>query len=379
MYTNKLTDSELQKRKIPRDDTLRGNYYRDQTAIIHSRPFRRLKHKTQVFFSPDNDHVCTRIEHVLHVATIAATVCKGLNHRSDKQWKLNEELAYSIGIGHDVGHTPFGHAGEEALHKLLQPESTFMHEINSYRMLEKLVNYGEGLNLTYAVNDGIICHCGERFEKYMEPVHEVKNLDQISSRANIPSTYEGCIMRFADKIAYLGRDIEDAIIGRLIRKEDIPATVRKQIGSTNGEIIHYFIGDLIQSSDNGKISFSEEGHEMFLELKNFNYKNIYMHPGVLEYESYCTNIIRTLYDFYMKLLKEHSWDNDFYYNSEKKLVKSFGAYLYKMEQFYRKEAKERNSTQEEQHSQLVTDYISGMTDNYALECMQDLCIPRRIL
>ena len=212
MSKNILPKEALEKRSYKKDEDIRGCYYRDQTAIIHSRPFRRLKHKTQVFFSPDDDHVCTRIEHVLHVATISATICRGLNSKDNSEWSLNEDLAYSIGLGHDLGHTPFGHAGESELSFLLGGKDLFIHEINSYRVVEKLTNQGEGLNLTYAVKDGIIFHNGESFEKSIKPDQTIKNLDTITDRKHLPTTYEGCIVRFSDKIAYLGRDIEDAII-----------------------------------------------------------------------------------------------------------------------------------------------------------------------
>src|SRR3989339_1132510 len=138
---NPFDEKTYLQRTIEREMDIRGDYFRDQTAIIHSMPFRRLKHKTQVFYAPDNDHVCTRIEHVLHVATIAATVCKGLNRYG---WDLDMEMAYAIGIGHDLGHAPFGHQGEKALDKILGGNNAFVHEVNSYRVVEKLANNGQG-------------------------------------------------------------------------------------------------------------------------------------------------------------------------------------------------------------------------------------------
>lgn len=258
MCKNLIPIEELERRSHARKEDMRGAYYRDQTAIIHSRPFRRLKHKTQVFFSPDDDHVCTRIEHVLHVASIAATICRGLNSKEKSNWKLNEDLAYSIGLGHDLGHTPFGHAGESELFRLLGRENAFIHEINSYRVVEKLTNHGKGLNLTYAVKDGILCHNGEKFERSIKPDQKVKKLDEIKDRKNLPSTYEGCIVRFSDKIAYLGRDVEDAIIAGFIAQEDIPNEIKSQIGTSNGEIIDYLVQDLIENSHEEDISFSEK-------------------------------------------------------------------------------------------------------------------------
>ena len=221
MIANRISSEELEKRTTPREADIRGCYYRDQTAILHSKPFRRLKYKTQVFFNPNDDHICTRIEHVLHVATISATICRGLKAKKDAEWDLNEDLAYAISLGHDLGHTPFGHSGEAALSRNLGKGREFMHEVNSYRVVEKLVNGGQGLNLTYAVKDGIICHNGERFEQSITPDFTVKDLNAIHSRSFVPSTYEGAIVRFSDKIAYLGRDIEDAMVAGFIRKSDI--------------------------------------------------------------------------------------------------------------------------------------------------------------
>ena len=223
---------------------IRGDYFRDQTAIIHSMAFRRLKHKTQVFFAPENDHVCTRIEHVMHVATIAKSICKGLNKNG---WQLDIEAAFAIGLGHDLGHAPFGHEGEFILSQKLGNRK-FMHELNSYRVVEYLSNNGKGLNLTYMVKDGIICHNGEKFEQYLKPDDKPKNLDKITNRQVIPSSYEGCVVRFSDKTAYLGRDIEDAITAGFIKRTDIPKDIQKKLGSTNSDIIDGFVRDFINNS-----------------------------------------------------------------------------------------------------------------------------------
>ena len=145
-FTNPLSDEDYKERVKPREEDIRGPYFRDQTAIIHSLPYRRLKHKTQVFFSPKNDHVCTRIEHSLHVATIAATIARGLD--------LNEEMTYAIGLAHDLGHAPFGHSGERALNDLCGDIGGFVHELHGFRMVDKLGNRGKSLNLTYPIKNG---------------------------------------------------------------------------------------------------------------------------------------------------------------------------------------------------------------------------------
>ena len=202
-FVNEIDQTELVRRARPRTEDMRSFYFRDITAIIHSYPFRRLKHKTQVFFSPKNDHICTRIEHVMHVATISATICKALD--------LDVDLAWAISLGHDFGHTPFGHIGEKILDEILSQSGGFNHEIYSLYVVDHLVNYGKGLNLTHAVRDGILNHCGEAFEKRIRPDFEIRDLGAITTMEYYPCTWEGTIMRMSDKVAYLGRDLEDAI------------------------------------------------------------------------------------------------------------------------------------------------------------------------
>jgi dGTP triphosphohydrolase len=379
MSANKITKEELEKRTTFRQEDIRGCYYRDQTAIIHSRPFRRLKHKTQVFFSPDDDHVCTRIEHVLHVASIAATICRGLKSKENSKWQLNEDLAYSIGLGHDLGHTPFGHAGESELSYLLGGGNSFIHEVNSYRVVEKLIGQGQGLNLTYAVKDGIICHNGESFEQSIKPDFRVKDLEKIKDRKNYPSTWEGCIVRFSDKIAYLGRDIEDAIVAGFIEEEEIPKAIQNQIGTSNGEIINYLILNLIESSTEEEICFSKECHDLMVELKDFNYQAIYNNPRIKEYKVYCKRIISTLFDYLSKLYCSNHWDFEWYLKEENlNLDKFFGNYLKGMESFYKKEKVANKWTEGDLGKQIIADYISGMTDKFAIECMREISIPRPI-
>ena len=205
---NPLSPEVYKQRKHTFNEDVRGDFFRDQTAIIHCSAFRRMKHKTQVFYAPKNDHICTRIEHVMHVATIAKSICMGLNSNG---WELDLEMAFAIGLGHDLGHAPFGHDGESVLNKLMGGNMAFVHEIHSYRVVEYLANQGQGLNLTYGVKDGIVTHNGEKFEQKLKPDSKLKDLDKVVNRSVLPSSYEGCIVRFADKIAYLGRDIEDAV------------------------------------------------------------------------------------------------------------------------------------------------------------------------
>jgi len=371
MKNNPLSNEQLLERKKKRDVYPRTEYFRDHTAIIHSMPFRRLKHKTQVFFSPQNDHVCTRIEHVLHVASIAASICKGLNS-SNNGWNLNEELAYAIGLGHDLGHAPFGHSGEKVLNELVGEGNSFIHEINGYRVVEYLANSGEGLNLTYAVKDGIICHCGELFEKEVTPRKEYLNLDEIKDRKYYPVTYEGCIVRMSDKIAYFGRDIEDAYLAKFFELKDIPKRIQTELGKTNGEIINALVLDLIRTSaDKDSIQFSDGKQSLVKELKEFNYSKIYSHPSILKWRNDGERIIRFLFNYFKELFDQNGFDGRKYNTKNaKKIDTSFSNYLQKMKSFYRKE--------ETSTTQIIADYVSGMTDEYALRCMQQLMIPEPI-
>lgn len=365
---NPLSDEVYKERRTKRDTDIRGDYFRDQTAIIHSMPFRRLKKKTQVFFAPKNDHVCTRIEHVLHVATIAATICKGLNNY---EWTLDTDLAYAIGLGHDLGHAPFGHAGETVLDNLLKDNGGFIHEINSYRTVEYLANSGAGLNLTYAVKDGIICHNGEQFERDIMPANEKNDLDKIINRKCKPSSYEGCTVRMADKIAYLGRDIEDAIIANIINLDDIPTEIRSNLGDSNGDIINSLVIDVIDYSKDKKcIGFSEDMHKLMVNLKDFNYKYIYKNTIIEDYKRMGQEIVRYLYNHILFLYDKIGHDFIKYSKCKLSLERAFGLYLEKMSSYYF----EMNTTP----CVIVGDYISGMTDEYALDCIKQITIPTPI-
>lgn len=379
MICNKIPASELERRTMPREEDIRGCYYRDQTAIFHSKPFRRLKYKTQVFFNPNDDHICTRIEHVLHVATISATICRGLNGKKEEEWQLNEDMAYAIALGHDLGHTPFGHAGEAALARILGGKDKFIHEVNSYRVVEKLISGGQGLNLTYAVKDGIICHNGEQFERSITPDFTVKDLDSIHSRRFLPSTYEGAIVRFSDKIAYLGRDIEDAIVAGFIKKDDIPTQIRTRVGNSNSDIINYLVNDLVTHSTEEAIAVSEEAHQLMLSLIQFNYQNIYKHPLQLEVESSCDRIVTTIFEYLLGLCAEFDWSGGQYKGKKTRVLDAYFAdYLENMSSCYRSEAERMGWTEEQMKQQVVTDYLSGMTDRFALECVREIMLPRVI-
>ena len=359
---NKISKEIMQSRLNPRTEDLRGPYFRDQTAIIHSGAFRRLKHKTQAFFAPQNDHICTRIEHVLHVATIAETICKGLNNAG---WQLDTEIAYAAGIGHDLGHAPFGHSGEKAINQLIGRR--FEHEINSLRVVDKLSNEGHGINLTFAVRDGILSHCGEKFEQYLEPDVSILDLDKKTNPDRIPATWEGCAVRFADKIAYFGRDIEDALTAHIITRKDIPERISKKLGRSNGEIINTLLIDLIENTaEEGIMGFSDKYYELMVAIKDFNYKHIYTSIDKSDNEKYCIDIIKALY--------HHLRNNyeDIVAGRHHNLVfdKSFQRYVASMDYLYNSENADK--------TQIVIDYVSGMTDNYALASFKEITLPKPV-
>lgn len=359
---NPLSDTLYHSRLKPRRPDIRGDYFRDQTAIIHSSPFRRLKHKTQVFFSPKNDHICTRIEHVLHVSTIATTICKGLD--------LDVELAQAIALGHDLGHAPFGHIGEQVLDNLTSSIGGFIHEVHGLRVVDKITRDGRGLNLTYAVRDGIVSHCGEQFQKSIAPQNEAKSLETIISRQSAPLTYEACVVRVADKIAYLGRDIEDAITAGLIKSKDVPDAVRKSLGNTNGEIIDTLVMDVIQTSIGTEaISFSVEKFNIICQLKDFNYERIYNHDLILKSDDSIHSLIKHLYEHLMEVYLKFGDDLHGYKRSSYQVDRDFGMYYRNRMALYQ---------QEKYKERCISDFVSGMTDSYALEAAHELLFPKPV-
>ncbi|MCK9363376.1 MAG: HD domain-containing protein [Syntrophales bacterium] len=362
-FENPLKEEQYKERLHARDEDVRGDYFRDQTAIIHSMPYRRLKHKTQVYFSPNNDHICTRIEHSLHVATIAATISKGLG--------LNADMAYAIGLGHDLGHAPFGHAGETALNSKCKDIGGFIHEIHGLRVADVLGSRGVGLNLTYGVRDGIICHCGEAPDQKIQPRSEVLDLINIKKRDKLPSSWEGCITRMADRIAYLGRDLEDSIDGGFLEKKEIPEIIQNELGESNGEIIDNLVVDVITNSKKEEqIAFSDSKYKVLLELYKFSVARIYSNEKITRYGKYCERIITEIFDYLLNLYDK--WDSNIqsYYNSPCPLDVRFGWYLEKMEKIYDEERAGATI--------IVRDYVAGMTDLYALKCMKEISLPEEL-
>jgi len=351
-------------RRIPLNpDDHRTEFERDCHRTLHSLPFRRLRHKTQVFFAPKNDHICTRMEHALHVATIASTICNHLN--------LNTTLAEAIALAHDLGHPPFGHPGEEALisiHKQYKLPD-FMHEAQSLRIIDnfkdKAHNYT--LNLTYEVRDGVVCHYGEGKEQSLQPNRdkEIKNVVPEHARKQSPATLEGCVVRISDRISYLGRDYEDAVEAEIIQKR-LTKDVEEHLGTTNSEIVGALIRDVIQASkkEPDKIQFSDRLFPSYIALLDFNIRNIYESKKLTSQYKRIHMILKDLFDLFYEVTKRtrHHKEKRDNYN---------GGDMYKVFYQFLDDMGYPNKTPD---AQIVSDFISGMTDNFAIRAFQELFI-----
>ena len=363
---DRLDHESLTRRTRERAEDIRGAYYRDTTAIIHSSPFSRLKHKTQVFFAPANDHICTRMEHVLHVASIASTICKAFG--------LDTELAWAIGMGHDLGHTPFGHVGERIISSLFQERGlgSFEHEVNSLRVVRHLSNHGRGLNLTYAVQDGIVSHCGEHFLQRLSPDERVKDLDAIVTRKDlVPATWEGVAVRFSDSIAYLGRDWEDARrLGLLEGCPPLPEDVAEVLGRSNSAIINNLVMDLIENSGSSGMGFSDRMYQAILEMSSYNYRYIYRSELLEGYTRYFTRLIRLIVGYLDELMEKYGTDRKGYDEERNMLAAGFYAHLMELKDSYLE--------REGNLDRLVLDYGAGMSDNFALDCANEILKPEHL-
>lgn len=358
-----------EKEIYKRENDMRSEFERDYTRILHCNAYRRLKHKTQVFFSPENDHVCTRIEHVMHVESVSYTIAK--------YFGLNTELTKAIATGHDIGHSPFGHAGERILSEISQKEigENFWHERNGMEYVDKIellqdMNQNwQNLNLTYAVRDGIISHCGEIDENSLRPREEYINLyDYEYPNQYAPYTWEGCVVKIADKISYLGRDIEDAItLGILDEKlEELYKILKQKEVINNTVIINHLIGDLCENSFPEKgLCFSEGTFKMLKEIKEFNYKYIYKAERLKPSARYFNIIINEIYS----TIKKNYGKKDKSVNPE--VIESFEKWLSNYWNLKRND-KNKNDVifdmkNERDFCKAIIYYISGMTDNFAIE------------
>ena len=358
-----------EKEIYKRENDMRSEFERDYTRILHCNAYRRLKHKTQVFFSPENDHVCTRIEHVMHVESVSYTIAK--------YFGLNTELTKAIATGHDIGHSPFGHAGERILSEISQKEigENFWHERNGMEYVDKIellqdMNQNwQNLNLTYAVRDGIISHCGEIDENSLRPREEYINLyDYEYPNQYAPYTWEGCVVKIADKISYLGRDIEDAIIlGILDEKlEELYKILKQKEVINNTVIINHLIGDLCENSSPEKgLCFSEGTFKMLKEIKEFNYKYIYKAERLKPSARYFNIIINEIYS----TIKNNYGKKDKSVNPE--VIESFEKWLSNYWNLKRNDTNKNDvifdMKNERDFCKAIIYYISGMTDNFAIE------------
>ncbi len=375
-------------RKVPlysRGNDIRSDFERDYTRIIHSTAYRRLKHKTQVFFSPENDHICTRIEHVNHVDSISYTIANNLG--------LNTELTKAIAVGHDLGHSPFGHQGEKVLSDICKKYlgTTFWHERNGLDFVDKIElleddqKNKKNLDLTYAVRDGIISHCGEVDENAIKPREEFINLDEYTTPNQFaPYTWEACVVKVVDKISYVGRDIEDAITLGILDKhldklyELLQFTVPdKRINNTF--IINSLVYDVCNNSSPEKgLCFSDEAVDFMNKIKAFNYKNIYfsdrLKPSTRYFELVITEIFETLAKFYKgkDTLTELSNFKKYYPT----LIDSFEDWLCTYFNIGNKENLKNDTifdieNQKDYYKGLIY-YISGMTDNFAIDIYNEI-------
>jgi len=294
---------------------IRTVFQHDRDRIIHSKAFRRLKHKTQVFIAPEGDHYRTRLTHTLEVSQIARTVARAL--------KLNEDLVEAISLGHDLGHTPFGHAGETALTEITG--DNFNHNEHSLRVvdfIEKRSSGKRGLNLTLEVRDGILNHTGDK----------------------LPFTLEGQIVRIADRIAYINHDIDDALRANIIREKDLPENAVKVLGNSHSERIDIMVRDMIEESwGQDKIRRSSEIKKATSDLRDYLFENVYIGSRGKDEVAKANRLLKLLYNFFMENI---SYIPEEYLEFEKN------------------------------HQQAVIDYIAGMTDRYAINLGQELFIPK---
>ncbi|KUO51447.1 MAG: deoxyguanosinetriphosphate triphosphohydrolase [Desulfitibacter sp. BRH_c19] len=297
---------------------VRTSFQRDRDRIIHSKAFRRLKHKTQVFISPESDHFRTRLTHTLEVSQIARTVARAL--------RLNEDLVEAISLGHDLGHTPFGHAGETALDRV-SPEG-FKHNIQSLRVVDK-IEQGKGLNLTWKVRDGILNHTGD----------------------GTPSSLEGQIVKTADRIAYINHDIDDAIRGKIISLESLPKECLKVLGFKHSERINKMVRDMIEASwDKPYITMSKEIICAMNELRQFLFYNVYIGSLAKTEEKKAMRLVEEIYHYYSNYPQEIPIE-------------------------YRRHSDFENNYQDNSKDILAVDYIAGMTDRYAISSYKKLFVP----
>jgi len=374
-----------------KENDVRSKFERDYNRILHSTAYRRLKHKTQVFFATRNDHICTRIEHVNHVTSVSRTISSSLG--------INTELTEAIAVGHDLGHAPFGHEGEKILNELALKYlgERFWHEKNSLRFVDLLETlpdpkgFENNLNLTYAVRDGIICHCGEVDDKALFPRSEPIDLDRVEDPGQYaPFTWEGCVVKVADKIAFLGRDIEDALnlkLFPLTRLKELSKCLKtkgldqiREINNTT--LIHKFVVDLCRNSSvESGIRLSEGILEVINVLRDFSRHEIYEHPRLDAFKKYAAVIINTIFSTLDSLYEEKNTLEALTRQEEvyPLLINLFKEWLVKYSDITPKRNSGRKLAnrkvyqlrEQSEYRRSILDYISGMTDSFAIKMFNE--------
>ena len=375
-----------------RENDLRTDFGRDYTRIIFSEAYRRLKRKTQVFFAVENDHICTRIEHINLVESISYTIAHQLG--------LNTELAKAIAVGHDLGHAPFGHGGEAILTELANQyelpkfwhEKNSLHFIDDIELLEDNNHHKHNLNLTYAVRDGIIAHCGEMNQQYIQRRKEIIDLDdyQYAGEYN-PWTYEGCVVKIADKIAYLARDIEDALRLHILDEKQV-IDLKNHLNTlsdyrfdaiNNGAIVNYFIHNVVENSCVEKgIGLSHEALEIMKYIMKFNYQNIYLIKRLEVHNQYVSLILHSLYDVLWNYASssnviESLQKDQFQYP---KLITNYIDWLDKYALFkdiernvcYQNKVVYDFIYDDKAPQKSIIDYLAGMTDSFIIQLFNEL-------
>lgn len=381
-----------QEKLYQRRNDLRTPFGRDYTRIIFSEAYRRLKHKTQVFFAVENDHICTRSEHVNLVESVSHTIAEELG--------LNTELTKAIAVGHDLGHAPFGHGGETILTNIAKQyglnqfwhEKNSLHFVDHIELLEDNLHNYHHLNLTYAIRDGIISHCGEMNQKYIQRRNEAIDLDnyQYAGQYN-PFTYEGCVVKMSDKIAYLARDIEDALRLNILSQAEVDQ-LKEQLNSlssyqfhaiNNGSIVNYFIHDVINHSsvENG-IGLSDEALSIMKTIMKFNYEHIYLIKRLEIHNHYVSLILNSIFDF----LHDYKEKEDFIASLKQdqdqypKLIKTYIGWLEKyadIPNYPRKKEYKNKIIYDFKHDSLaleksILDYLAGMSDSFIIQVFNEL-------
>jgi dGTPase len=316
------------------DCGLRTPFQRDRDRIVHCKAFRRLTHKTQVFVAPLGDHYRTRLTHTLEVTTISRTVARAL--------ALNEDLVEAIGLGHDLGHPPFGHIGEEALDQCLKDHfgGEFRHYEHSLRVVDRLEREGAGLNLTEQVRDGIACH---------------------SSRAPLPQTLEGRIVRVIDRVAYINHDIDDAMRAGLLRESDLPRRPIAVLGTTGSERIDALVHDMVEHSQRaGDIVQGPEAGPAMAELRKFMFEHVYLGPAVRAEHARISNVVRKLFEHYVEHPEMLPGLTSVGGHGSGGSSSVSGA----------------DGVRRDELAERVTDYVAGMTDRYCIREYTDLEVPR---